>query len=386
MTTAPRPKYVLETFGAISFDAKEEWLVKKILPRQGVAALYGRFGSYKSFLAADIAFSVASGKEWAGHRVTGAPVVYIAAEGAAGFRKRVAGIKARAGLLPNVPFYLISAAPNLGTQSGDVELLAADIEFAGAAPGLIVLDTLAAMLASADENGAGMVQFVANAHELARRFNALVLVVHHTGLADEKRMRGHSSFAGGADAILLCERSDSALSARLTLQKLKDEASNVCLFASLARVTVGTDGDGDEISTLVVDNIEPAPLGAAKGVSEKKVPPSLRLLIEVVAQAEDAAGETLQPWPDGPLVKAVNDDEVRRRYYARIAEQAGRDDDPKKLAARQRQAFRRSVKSALDAKLLIATLQNGIRLLWLPDASVTPATPPRGLSHDVTII
>jgi hypothetical protein len=59
-------------------------------------------------------------------------------------------------------------------------------------------------------------------------------------------MRGHSSFAGGADAILLCEHSDSALSARLTLQKLKDEASNVCLFASLARVTVGTDEDGDE--------------------------------------------------------------------------------------------------------------------------------------------
>ncbi len=68
MAYIARRKYVLETFSAISFDANEEWLVKKILPRQGVAALYGRFGSYKSFVAADIAFSVASGKEWAGHR------------------------------------------------------------------------------------------------------------------------------------------------------------------------------------------------------------------------------------------------------------------------------------------------------------------------------
>jgi AAA domain len=377
-TDAPRPKFVLEPFNGILFDAKAEWLVKQILPRQGVVAIYGRFGSFKSFIAADIAFSVAYGKVWAGRRVTGAPVVYIAAEGAAGFRKRMAGIKARGDVPPNLPFFLIGAAPNLGTDKGDLETLAADIESAGAAPGLIVLDTLAATLASADENGAGMVQFVANANALACRFKALVLVVHHVGLSDERRMRGHSSFAGGADALLLCERCEGELSAHLTSHKLKDEASNICLAVTLCRVVIGEDEDGDEISTLVVDNIEPAPLGAAKGASAKKVPPSLRLLIEVVAQAEDEAGETLQPWPDGPLVKAVNDDEVRCRYYARIAEQAGRDDDPKKLAARQRQAFRRSVKSALDQKLLVAVLQSGIRFLRLPDASVTPATPLKG--------
>ena len=148
---------MLEPFNAILFDAKAEWLVKQILPRQGVVAIYGRFGSFKSFIAADIAFSVASGKEWAGRRVTGRPVIYIAAEGAAGFRKRMAGIKARGDVPRNLPFFLIGAAPNLGTDKGDLETLAADIESAGVAPGLIVLDTLAATLGSADENGAGMV-------------------------------------------------------------------------------------------------------------------------------------------------------------------------------------------------------------------------------------
>ena len=377
-TDAPRPKFVLEPFSRIQFDAKAEWLVKKILPRQGVAAIYGRFGSFKSFIAADIALSVACGKEWAGRRVTGAPVVYIAAEGAAGFRKRIAGMKARGEVPIDLPFFLIGAAPNLGTDKGDLETLADDIECAGVAPGLIVLDTLAATLASADENGAGMVQFVANANALASRFRALVLVVHHVGLSDEKRMRGHSSFAGGADALLLCERGEGELSAHLTLQKLKEEASNICLAVTLTRLVMGEDEDGDETSTLVVENVEPASLGAAKGASAKRVPPSLRLLIEIVAQAEDEAGETLRPWPDGPSVKAVSDDEVRARYYARVAEQAGLGDDPSKLAARQRQAYRRSVKSALDAKLLIAALQNDVRFLWLPDASVTSATAPKG--------
>ena len=147
---------------------------------------------------------------------------------------------------------------------------------------------------------------------------------------------------------------------------------------TLSRVVIGQDEDGDEISTLVVDNIEPAPLGAAKGASAKKVPPSLRLLIEVVAQAEDEAGETLQPWPDGPLVRAVNDDEVRRRYYARIAEQAGRDDDRRNWPPGSGKPSGGASNLHSTQKLLVAMLQSGIRFLRLPDASVTPATPLKG--------
>jgi hypothetical protein len=48
------------------------------------------------------------------------------------------------------------------------------------------------------------------------------------------------------------------------------------------------------------------------------------LLIAVVEQAigEDETAKMIRPFADGPLVKAVSDEAVRRRYYARLAENA----------------------------------------------------------------
>ena len=55
---------------------------------------------------------------------------------------------------------------------------------------------------------------------------------------------------------------------------------------------------------------------------------------------------------------------MRERYYARIAEQAEAGDGAEKLAERQRKAFARSVKSLVDAKLLVAAKHKGERFLW----------------------
>ena len=57
---------------------------------------------------------------------------------------------------------------------------------------------------------------------------------------------------------------------------------------------------------------------------------------------------------------------IRTDYFTRIAEQAETGEDVGKLRDRQRKAFNRAVKSALDAKYLIAADRNGERKLWLP--------------------
>ena len=92
-----------------------------------------------------------------------------------------------------------------------------------------------------------MTAFVANARVLAQRFKALVLIVHHVGLGDDKRMRGHSSLNGALDAQILCERKEGELAATLTLQKLKDDASDVRLSARMSRIVIGYDEDGEEL-------------------------------------------------------------------------------------------------------------------------------------------
>ena len=375
------PKFALKPFEAILFDSCEEWLIKRLLPRQGVGVIYGASQSFKSFVASHVALYIALGWPLAGRRVWQASTVYIAAEGAAGLPKRKVGFeKANKDRLPSiVPFYLVSVAPNLGTGQGDLAALIASIEAWKVAPGLIVLDTLAQSLGAGDENGAGMIQLLANATSLANYFKAFVLIVHHIGLSDDKRMRGHSSLIGGIDAQILCERKEGEFSTDLTLQKLKDEASNLKLTAHLERVVICQDEDGEDISTLVVGSIENAEPSAKRALAQR-IPRAQRLLMAVIAEALEDAGESFRSFVDGPLVRAVRDEIVKHRLYARIAEQAAPGESAAKLAARQRQAFSRDIAAAIKSRMLIAGERNGERLLWFPRflptvTSVTNVTP-----------
>jgi AAA domain len=362
----PRPRFAVEAFEDIRFDSCEEWLIKRLLPRRGVGVFYGASQSFKSFLVSHVAWHVALGWEWAGRRVTQAPAFYVAAEGAAGLRKRKVGFEiANAGLPSPVPFYMISSAPNLGTERGDLEPLIVAIEGAAVAPGLIVIDTLAQSLGAGDENGAGMIQFVANATTLANHFNCLVLIVHHVGLADDKRMRGHSSLIAGIDAQILCERREGEMSTNLTVQKLKDEESNLKFTARLSRVIIAQDEEGDEVSTLVVDAIEE---GSSTQVrkSARSIPRAQRLLMDVVATALEEAAVLAKPLGEnGPQIQIVAETAVRNRYFASIAEQAEPGEDKKTLVERQKKAFNRSIKAALEAKTLCAREMDGKRILWL---------------------
>ena len=345
-------KFKLVPFDDIRFDASNEWLIKRLLPQQGVALLFGLPKSFKSFIALDLGLHVALGWDWAGRRTTPGEVVYIAAENAGGTRKRKIGFEQTydANLSGYIPFYLVETAPNLGADKGDLNALIASIEAVGVAPRMIVIDTLAQTLGGAEENSTGMMTFVANATALAVCFKTCVLVVHHVPLGDEKRLRGHTSLGGGTDVQLFTERSNGDLTTTLKLEKLKDEEDGFKLVLRLDRIVIGQDDDGDDVSTLIVNRVEAAKPTAEKGKAPKKLAPSRRLLMEVTEQAIVDIGLDLRSFPDGPMVHAVHDEAVRLRYYARIAEQAAPEDTPEQIAERQRKAFSRAVKAALDAK------------------------------------
>ena len=81
------------------------------------------------------------------------------------------------------------------------------------------------------------------------------------------------------------------------------------------------------------------------------------------ASASDAAFRPFDT--SGPLVRGAPDDAFRRRYYARIAEEAKPKEKKDQLADQQRKAFNRALKSALDAKTLCARERKGERYVWL---------------------
>jgi hypothetical protein len=334
--SAARPhRFAAESLTDIRFEPKGESIVKRIVPRQGIGALFGASQSLKSFLALDLSLHAAAGWDWAGRRVTQTPTIYIAAEGAAGLRKRTVGFRMKHAELPtDVPYRLISSAPNLGTSGGDLTLLIEGIEASGIKPGLIVIDTLAQSLGGSDENGSGMVQFVANATALANYFRAFVLVVHHVGLNDAKRMRGHSSLYAGSDAVILCERQIGELSSTLTLQKLKDDESNITFRAQMSRVVIGHDEDGDEISTLVVDRIDEFSAVERETATKKRrpLPAAAKNALTALRMAIGKLGAAPPPHDMVPVgIKAVTLDQWREHAF-RLGISGSEDERARKTA------------------------------------------------------
>ena len=348
-------------FDAIRLGEGAAWTVKGLLPAEGLGVAYGAPGSRKSFVALDLCLAIAEGRAWGERRVKRGATVYVAAEGAGGFAKRIAAYLAEHdGLDVARPFYLISAAPRLGCERDDVDRLIASVEAAAIAEPLraIVIDTLAQSLGGGDENGEGMVTLVANAQRLASRFRCAVLLIHHAGKDAERGMRGHSSLLGAADFVMKVTASteERGVSA-LAVEKVKDGEAGLTFLARTKSVAIGEDEDGEEISSLVVEAIEPQDAPAAKVKRERPIPQTARLFMAALQSALGDFGEKVQPFPDGPFVRAVDAEKVRAAFYgARPAA------DPNA----NRQAFHRAMSGMIDRQLIFGKRIGAADYLWTP--------------------
>jgi len=371
-------RFVFVDYASIRFDPREEWLVKDLLPRQGVVTLYGQSCSFKSFVLLDWSVRIAAGWPIAGRSVAQGAVCYICAEGGNGFRKRVEGLRQWYGeeLPATLPFRLLTAAPNLGTDRNDLDALIAAVQSAGAPPAMIVIDTLNKVLGGGDENNQGMMAVIGNATELTRRFNCAVILIHHEGHAKKNgapgHARGHSSLMPSMDAHAHIQRKDDR-SAIITMHKIKDEDPNVRLKVTFRRVVVGAQDDGSETSTLVVSDIAQTyeAMPSQSKPPAAKLPDSSKLMMTVIKASLEEYGKLITPVQGDAKVKGIAEDVVRRKYCARLAEDARPNETSARLADRQRQSFGRGLDGLLKRELVFAHTHDGQRYLCLPGPAPT---------------
>lgn len=177
-------------------------LIANMLDRGTQALIYGRWGSGKSFIALDLALCVATGKVWQGRRVEQQRVLYVAAEGAFGYRGRLDAWETGFGMaVADEQFTMLPEPVNL-TRPTEVGELRAYVQSHGF--GLVVIDTLSRCMVGADENSAKDCGQVVDAlHKIRQQTpggRGVVLSVHHAG-KDGKTFRGSSVFEAGADTV-----------------------------------------------------------------------------------------------------------------------------------------------------------------------------------------
>lgn len=220
------------------------WRVKGVLPAKGLAAIYGPSGSGKSFLATDLAAAISRGTDWFGHKTLQAPTIHMVLEGEAGIRNRIEAFEKIKGPLPDCFGVVIQPFEFLREQSVN------DLTTVVPKGAVVVIDTLNRAAPTADENSsADMGLILVGAKALQAEIDGLVVVVHHSGKDSTRGLRGHSSLLAALDAAIEVERGVGQRSWRLA--KSKDGADGTSVAFRLDRVVLGTDSDGDEVSSCV---------------------------------------------------------------------------------------------------------------------------------------
>lgn len=313
----PKPRFVLEPLASIEPALTGAWLIKGLLPSHGLAAVYGPPGCGKSFVTLDAMLHVAAGLEWAGRKVKQTGVVYIAAEGGVGFRKRVVAARNTRHIPKHVPFALITSAPNLGTEQSDapalIEAIKTQSATLGFVPGVVVLDTLARTIPGADENSSRDIGlFVRNADIIARDLGCLVLVVHHSGKTAERGMRGSSALHGATDAEWEISSDEGEKTIRVAKQK--DGEDGLSWMFRLDGLEVGTDEDGEPITTCVVEiRNTPKHSERAGGGGRRKLSGQKAEFLKAVTLAIEEAGEIPPGNEHIPVgVKCVSRERLKR--------------------------------------------------------------------------
>ena len=164
---------------------------------------YGAPGVGKSFVIMRACHSIASGAQFAGRDVERGAVLYVAAEGHSGIRKRRKALRKKLGG-HQLPLDFMVANLNLPRRPADRAAVRAAADQLVARTGqrlaLIVYDTMSATSPGMDENAAGEVSAAIEAvRAIAAGTGAASLVIHHEGKAKGTGPRGSSAFTGNVD-------------------------------------------------------------------------------------------------------------------------------------------------------------------------------------------
>lgn len=228
-----------------------EWLIPSILPKSGIAMVFGPPGCGKSFLTMAWSLCIASGTPWLGRSVRRGPVAYIAGEGSFGLGPRIKAWKNHHGFQGDSGVQWFDEAVILQASSDVSETLVAFAEDFPEPPVMIVIDTLSRCSGGADENSnTEMARVIAAADIIQQQFHCTVLIVHHAGKDKDRGPRGASSLIGNTETIIEVAATDED-GCKVVCYKQKDAAKFDPFNLKLHQVQYGPDED-DNSAVLIV--------------------------------------------------------------------------------------------------------------------------------------
>jgi DNA-binding MarR family transcriptional regulator len=237
-----------------------QWLIRGVLPKQGLSMVYGPSGVGKSFYALGMAYDLAFEHN----------VVYIAAEGETGMGVRAQALIKHKGEKPDKLTFVLGAIDLFD----DEELIVFKRLSSQYNPALIVVDTLAMCTGVADENSArDMKRIIDGSKRMAKELKCAVLLVHHTN-KEGREARGSGALFNACDTVIRLTRSDDVLV--VESQKTKDLKSFEPIMLKEVSIELGKDSEGETITSLVLEPAE-------KVIDSECLTPLQKIILEAIA-------------------------------------------------------------------------------------------------------
>ena len=266
----PTSDGVALTWHALLAHPDPEWLIDGVLMAGGLAVLYGPPKLGKSFVALDMACSIAAGLPWQGIDTRAGRVIYISAEGTP---KRRALAWAKVNGADADKLLVWSQRVNIRDAKERRGFVDAVRAVGWGDPVLVVVDTLSQNFGGRNENdGDAMSEFIDALSKLRESLGgAAVLVLHHTGKDQSRGARGHSALPAAADTMIEVSgeqfeapKNDTARNAyyarvELRCEFQRDDEPFPKMEFGLRRVDLGyTDARGRRAASLVVEPFDPS--------------------------------------------------------------------------------------------------------------------------------
>ena len=292
LANAPLGRFTIQQFDEIVLGDTPPYLVRGLIPTKGLTIIWGPPKCGKSFWTFDLAMHVALGWEYRGHRVRQGAVVYVAAEGHAGFPARIEAFRQKH-LNENasgIPFYLIMASIGLAS---DKDALVASIRdrLGDTLPALVVIDTLNRSIEGSENSDEDMTAYVDAADYVRLQLECAVAVVHHCGL-EGTRPRGHTSLTGATDCQISVRKRESGIVTAET-ELMKDGAAETKITSRLEPLTVGMDSDKEPITSCVIVPVDASEAAAAE--PEARLSKNAATMFSILKDA-GAEGLTVDQW------------------------------------------------------------------------------------------
>ena len=251
----PKDDWLIPADDFSAQPAPISWLVKRWLQSQALIMVHGPSGGGKTFVVLDWCLRIASQTpEWAGQKVRAGNVVYLAGEGHHGLRGRVAAWKHQH-QVGHLAMWLSKDGCDLNTPTGYLKVVE-QVRMLPENPAVIVVDTLHRFLAG-DENSAQDAKTMLDAcNSLMQEFNCSVILVHHTGVAEEAqhRARGSSAWRGALDIEISIVPGKDDQPMKIVQRKSKDAELAQTVYVELQQVTIPGwyDEDNQPVTSAVI--------------------------------------------------------------------------------------------------------------------------------------